>query len=453
LDFVRLPEKRIPVYSKSEVVVVGGGVAGLSAAVAAVRQGCKTVLIDEGGILGGTITKCLMPSFGSLNFSIIKGLFAEVCEKLMEKGAIIRNEGRSSPFDPEAFKVVVFDLAEKEGFELLLHTRAFDVIKHDNKLKGVFITNKTGIQAVTGDVIIDASGDGDIAILAGEDSEENGERQPMSLMFMVGNAEVRRFAAFVRDYPDQNEFTSMGNPLHFDVNKINEDQPQVNAWGFFNSIKQAREKGELYLPHDNMAVIFLPLKGMVFVNATNVSHLNPLSAGDVTIAEIESRKQMQSVYHFLKNQIPGFEKTFIVNSGSSIGVRESRKIRGEYVLTKDDVLHGGSFSDAVALNGGRISVHESGEKQTWIKLDRPYQIPYRCLLAKMNENLLMAGRCISVDHIAQASIRNVSCCFATGQAAGTAAALSIKNRVNPKELDVKVLQKALIEQGAVISSN
>jgi hypothetical protein len=287
--------------------------------------------------------------------------------------------------------------------------------------------------------------------MAGEASVESGDRQPMSLMFTVGNADVHRFAAFVRDYPDKNEFTSMGNPLTFNISDINEDKPQVNAWGFFNLIKQAREKGELYLPHDNMAVIFLPLRGMVFVNATNVSHLDPLSAADVTRAEIESRKQMQSVYRFLKNHIPGFEQTFIASSGSSIGIRESRKIKGEYTLTKEDVLHGRSFPDAVALNGGRISVHESGEKQTWIKLDHPYQIPYRCLQAKVNENLLIAGRCISADHIAQASIRNVSCCFATGQAAGTAAALSIKNRVKPKELDVPLLQKALREQGVVLN--
>lgn len=450
MDFVKLPERQAPVYAASDVIVVGGGVAGLAAATAAVRQGCRTILIDEGGILGGTVTKCIMPSFGSLNFAVIKGLFAEVCEKLMQSGALIRNEGRSSPFDPEAFKTVVFDLAEKEGFELLLHTAVFDVIRQGDHLDGVFITGKAGIQAITGKVVIDASGDGDIAAMSGESFAENGERQPMSLMFTVGNADVRRFAAFVRDFPDKNEFTSMGNPLKFNVAEIDENHPQVNAWGFFNLIKEAREKGELYLPHDNMAVVFLPQKGVVFVNATNVSHLDPLSPRDLTQAEVESRKQMQSVYRFLKNRIPGFEDCFILSSGSVIGVRESRNVAGEYRLTRDDVLNGRTFPDAVALNGGRISVHNPGEKQTWIKLDRPYQIPYRCLQGRMYENLLIAGRCISVDHIAQASIRNVSCCFATGQAAGTAAALSVKNQVSPKKLEMKLLQTALLEQGVVL---
>lgn len=450
MDYVSLPGKSVPVYARGEVIVVGGGPAGISAAVASVRQGCKTVLIDEGGILGGTVTKCLMPSFGSLNFKLIKGLFYEVCEKLTEKGALILNEGRSSPFDPEAFKSIIFDLIEKERVDLLLHTTVFDVIKRGNSLVGVFLTGKFGIQAILGDVVIDATGDGDVAALAGEAFDQSQERQPMSLMFTLGNADVRRFAAFVRDYPEKNEFTAMGNPLTFDVDRIDENQPQVNAWGFFSSIKQARASGELYLPHDNLAVVFLPAKGVVFVNATNVSNLNPLSPADLTTAEVESRKQMVSVHQFLKSRIPGFENSFLMASGSSIGVRESRRLVGRYVLTQGDVLNEGRFADAIAVNGGRISIHGSDEKQTWIKLKGPYQIPYRSLQGKVSDNLLVAGRCLSADHVAGGSMRNVTACFATGQAAGTAAALAVKNKVKPAKLDVQLLQKALSAQGVVL---
>jgi hypothetical protein len=391
-----------------------------------------------------------MPSFGSLNFKTIKGLFYEVCQKLNETRSLILNEGRSSPFDPEAFKSAIFNLIEKERVDLLLHTAVFDVIKTGRGVGGVFVTGKSGVQAVLGQVVIDATGDGDVASLAGEGFDQTEERQPMSLMFTVGNADVRRFAAFVRDYPDKNEFTAMGSPLTFDVDKIDENHPQVNAWGFFNSIKKARDAGELYLPHDNLAVIFLPAKGMVFVNATNVSNLDPLSPKDLTAAEVESRKQMLSVLNFLRSGIPGFENCFLMASGSSIGVRESRRLLGRYVLTQDDVLNEARFADSIALNGGRISIHGSDEKQTWIKLKGPYQIPYRCLQGKVNENLLVAGRCLSADHVAGGSMRNVTACFATGQAAGTAAALSVKHRVNPAQLDIGLLQKALIEQGVVL---
>lgn len=453
MEKVKLPERQVPVMAETGVIVVGGGVAGLAAAVAAVRQGSRAILIDEGGILGGTVTKCLMPNFGGSAYPFIKGIFWEIGEQLRKRGAIIQNEERFSPCDPEAFRSVLFEMVEKEGIELLLHTQVFEVIRHDQHLDGVFVTCKAGIQAVTGEVVIDATGDGNVCYLAGESFAENGEKQPMTVMFTLGNAVARRFAEFIRDYPDKNEFTRTGSPLHIDLEKVDENRPVVGAWGFFNLIKKCREKGELELPHDNLAVSFLPLKGVAVVNATNVSRLDPLNPRDLTRAEIEARKQMISVYHFLKNNIPGFEASFINESGSCIGIRESRRLIGEYVLNEEDVLNGGTFPDAIALNGGRISIHGADGKQTWIPLKKPYQVPYRCLQARCNDNLLVAGRCLSADHVAQGSMRNVSSSFATGQAAGTAAAISVMKKVPPKHLDIKMLQKALIDQGAVLKAD
>jgi hypothetical protein len=450
MENLKLPERQVPVLAKTQVIIVGGGVAGVAAAVGAVRQGVKAVLIDDGGILGGTVTKCLMPNFGS-NYPYIKGVYAQICDLLRQRGAIVLGQDRSSPCDPEAFQSLLFEVVEKEGIELFLHTSVFDVLRHNKQLKGVFTTSKSGIQAVTGEMVIDATGDANVASLAGESFAENSERQPMTVMFTLGNASARRFGNFICDYPDKNEFTRTGSPLLIDLEKIDENHPVVGAWGFFNLIKTAREKGELELPHDNLAVSFLPLKGVAIVNATNVSHRDPLNVKDLTIAEVEARKQMISVYRFLKNNIPGFEESYINESGSCIGIRESRRLVGEYVLTKEDVLNGGTFPDAIALNGGRISIHGADGKQTWIPLKNHYQVPYRCLQARGNDNLLVAGRCISADHVAQGSMRNVSSSFATGQAAGTAAALSVKKQVQPKQLDIKQLQKALIAQGVVLN--
>ncbi len=452
MENLKLPERQVPILAQAQVVVVGGGVAGLAAAVAAVRQGCKAVLIDEGGILGGTITKCLMPNFGS-SYPFIKGIYAEICDQLRQKGAIVQNEGVSSPCDPETFQSILFETVAKEGIELLLHAAVFEVIRRGRGLKGVFVTSKCGLQAITGEVLIDATGDGNIASLAGESFAEGADRQPMTVMFTLGNANARRYAAFIQNYPDKNEFTRTGNPLKIDAEKVDENHPVVGAWGFFNFVKAARERGELELPHDNLAVSFLPLKGVAIVNATNVSHKDPLSIRDLTAAEIDSRRQMISVHRFLKKNIPGFEESFINNSGSCIGIRESRRLIGEYVLTREHVLNGGTFPDAIALNGGRISIHGADGRQTWIPLKHPYQVPYRCLQARANDNLLVAGRCISADHVAQGSMRNVSSSFATGQAAGTAAALSVIKRVPPKQLDIALLQKALIDQRAVLKDD
>jgi hypothetical protein len=196
-----------------------------------------------------------------------------------------------------------------------------------------------------------------------------------------------------------------------------------------------------------MALIFLPMKGVVLVNATHIRHLDPLDAKDITAAEIEGRKQMLSVWRFLKKYIPGFEDCFIANSASHVGIRESRRLTGEYVLKLEDLQEGRSFTDAVVLHNGKASIHGPGEKQTFISFPNPYQIPYRCLQARANENLLVAGRCISADHVAHGAVRGMVCCFATGQAAGTAAALAVKHHVTPGELDVQVLRNALMDQG------
>jgi hypothetical protein len=202
-----------------------------------------------------------------------------------------------------------------------------------------------------------------------------------------------------------------------------------------------------------MWIAFLPTKGTAEINATHVIGFDPVNGKDLTLAEFECRKQMMSVYSFLKGNVPGFENIFLLDSASHIGIRESRRIIGEYVLQFDDIKRRQRFSDAIALNFMPIDIHGPGEQQTWVKLDHPYEIPYRSLQAKTNKNLLVAGRCISTDHIVQGSIRSVPCCFATGQAAGTAAAISVLQKKGPKEIDVRDVQNELRKRGAVVSED
>ena len=450
MEYIKIPESKIPVFGQSEVIIVGGGLAGLSAAVASSRLGCNTILIENSGSLGGTVTKCLMPSFGRGNPPLIKGIFTDLFEGMKKADAIMDNEGRSNPLDPEIFKSLCFDIVKEAGVELLLHTTVTGAVKIQNKLGGVIIHNKSGFQAVMAKVIVDASGDADVAYLAGESFAKDGELQPMSLMFTVGNADAHRFAEWVQNYPDKNEFWPMGSQNLSNID-LHRDQPRVNVGGFMGMIKKASERGELYLPHDNMALIFLPMEGTVLVNATHIRHLDPLNGKDVTEAEIEGRKQMLSVYYFLKKNVPGFEDCFLMSSASHVGVRESRRVIGEYVLRMEDLQSSRSFYDAVVLHNGRASIHGPGEKQTFISFARPYQVPYRSLQAKVNDNLLVAGRCISADHMAHSAIRGTVCCVATGQAAGTAAALSVKQGVKPRDLDPELLRNSLINQGVILS--
>jgi hypothetical protein len=451
MDLIKRAEMQVPIYSKNKVLVVGGGVAGLSAAISASRLDCKTILVEEEGQLGGTVTLGLNTNFMGVDLSVNRGIFVEFYKKLKDRESLI--EGFHSPIDPEVFKWVAFEFVEKEGIELLLHTRVVDVIRDQNRIVGVFVENKSGCQAIMCDVVIDASGDADVAAAAGEAfNEVKKDEQGITLLFRVGGADIHKFVAYVKDNLDKEEFSPIGSSQEVSIIKMDQDKPLVTVGGFKKLIKKARERGELYLTHDSIWIAFLPKQGTALINATRVIGLDPVSAKDLTLAEIECRKQMMSVYSFLKKSVPGFENISLLDSASHIGIRESRRVIGEYVLKYDDIKKGKTFDDAIAVNSMPVDIHGPGEKQTWIKLDRPYEIPYRSLQAKVNDNLLVAGRCISVDHLVQGSIRSVPCCFATGQAAGVAAALSFIGKESPKEINVGQLRNELKKQGGIVST-
>ena len=448
MEFIKISPKQIPIYNRSEVVVVGGGVAGLSAAVASARLGAKTILVELGNCLGGTVTKGLTATMMGVDLRVNKGFFAEFLRALKDSGYLV--EGFHSPNDPEAFKSLALDFVEKEGVELLFHTMVIDVLRDRNKVSGIVMANKSGLQAIMGEVFIDASGDADVAALAGEAFEKMklGENA-LTLIFRVGDVDVHKFATFVKDHPD--EFMPWGSSQDVSIMGPDKDKPLISVDGLKGMIKKARENGELYLSHDLIFLKFLPTKGTAQINATHVTNRDPVNAKDLTLAEIECRKQMMSVFSFMKNNVPGFEDSFLMDSASHIGVRESRRVIGEYVLTEENIRESRRFDDAVTLNFMPIDIHGPGEKQTWGKLKQPYQIPYRSLQAKVNENLLIAGRCISTDRITQGSTRSVPCCFGTGQAAGVAAALSVREKRSPKKINIGHLQSELKKQGVRLS--
>jgi len=447
VDFVRLSEDQVPIYDESDVLVVGGGPAGLSAAVAAARMGCKTTLVEQGGCLGGTVTLGLNTNFMGVYPAINRGIFGEFCDRLKDHDAII--EGFMSPIDPEIFKALAFDFVQEERVGLLLHSSVVYAIRDQGSLKGVVVANKAGLQALTGRVVVDTSGDADVAARVGEAFDKvKKDEHAMTLLFRVGGADVYKFASFVEQH--KSEFRSINTPQDDSYVEVDREKPLVTVGGLHGFIKRARERGELHLTHDNMWIAFLPEPGVALINATHVLGCDPTSPKDLTLAEIECRRQMMSVYLFLKKEIPGFEGAYLLDSAAHIGIRESRRLIGEYVLTFEDVQEQKKFEDVVAVNLMPVDIHGPGEQQTWIKLRGPYQVPYRSLRGKVNDNLLVAGRCISVDHMVQGSIRNVPCCFATGQAAGVAAALAVSEAGNTKKIDIKQLQGELTRQGVVL---
>ena len=411
--------------SEHDVIVAGGGTAGVAAAVAAARNGADTILIERYGFLGGTMTAGLVNPFMTFHAGkeqIIKGIFQEIIDRLKDMDGY---DEKTKAFDNEVMKIVLDQMIKETGVKLLLHTYIADaLVTKGNAIRGVEAYNKSGRQVVLGRVIIDATGDGDVAVMAGalyeKGREEDGLTQPMTLNFRMGGVDVERM------------------PSREKINKL---------------FEEAKAKGEIKIPRENVLYFLTTRKGEIHFNTTRIVKVDGTKADDLTYAEIEGRRQMVELIKFLKEKVSGFENAYLMMSAVQVGVRETRRIIGEYVLTGEDIVKARKFSDVIARGSYPIDIHSPTGEGTIIKRLPPgesYDIPYRCIVPKKVENLLIAGRCISCTHEAQAAIRVIPIVVAIGQAAGTAAALAAKLHVSPREMDVSLLQETLKKQGAIL---
>ena len=433
-----------------DVIVAGGGVAGIAAAVAAARNGAKVILVERYGVLGGTATAGLMAILMGFNRKIIKGIATEFVDKMTELGGAI--EGVYTPFDTEVFKQVAFDIVEEAGVELLLHSWTEDVMTQDNLVKGVVTFSKSGHQMIPAEIVVDTTGDADVAASARVEFERGqkneGTIQPVTLIFKMANVDVERLLEYIENNPDQ-----FAKGKFQTVVEVNRDAPFFIAPGFFDLIKEAKQKGDLQVNHNLIGVSNTPRPKQITVNATRSLKVDGTNVLDITRGEIETRKQMVSVINFLRKYVPGFKSSYLVESGYSLGIRETRRIVGEYMLSEKDIMEGRVFNDAIAQNFFPMDVHgpiSDPEGHFWGDAAETYQIPYRCLIPQKVDNLLIAGRCISATHNAQGSVRSMPCCMATGQAAGTAAALCTENKLRPRQLETKILRRKLKEQGVIL---
>ena len=456
-----LPSEEVPVAKDVQIVVVGGGPAGLSAAVAAARNGADTLLVERNGFLGGVGTAGLCTSFMGSDPLITRGFAREIIGRLATHGCLI--EGFNTFFDGEIMKYVCNEIATESVVKLLFDTMICKVLTEGGSAKGITVLNKSGHQAVLADVVIDTTGDGDVAAKAGanfQKGDERGRMQSMTLIFRMGNVDVKRLIDFALAHKELFELgeevetsgKTFGGRYDSDVCILDTsiNPPLVCIGGFGPLIREAKEKGELYLPHDlGFWVENLWIEGEVLINTTHIVGADGTNADDVTRAWIDSRKQVMSLVRFLQTRIPGFEKSHLIDTAQNIGVRETRRIVGEYMLTKEDILEGRRFPDVVVRNSYPLDITpvSSDESQIWVKPKKPfYEIPYRCLLPKGINNLLVAGRCMSVTHEALGSTRSMICSMGTGQAAGTAAALAVREGITPRQVRIEELQELLTQQ-------
>lgn len=443
------------------VIVCGGGLSGVCAAVAAARNGASTLLIERDGCLGGTMTNNLvgpMMTFHSPQEQVIGGLAQDIVDRLIamnaSPGHILDTSDYCytiTPFDAEALKLVCQRMVLEAGAQILYHTLVTGVEKQGNALTGVEITHKAGREMLTGDVIIDTSGDADVTWLAGAPFEygrpSDGRVQPVSLMFKVSNVDNAALRAYTAAHPDEAHLNERQVAAYM-------AQPLNKNCGFSAKLREYIEAGKIPIQRSDILFFNTIYEDEMIVNTSTITGVNPLDPWQLSEAENLGREQVFALFDFLQKEIPGFANARLVAVGYRLGVRESRRIVGEYVLTAEDIKQQRRFPDAIARSSYPVDIHSlvPGEDSSggWKYHGETYDIPYRCLVPLEVDQLLVAGRSISTTREAQGSVRVSPTCMAFGQAAGTAAVLSLRQECRPRDVDTDSLRDLLRSQGAIL---
>jgi len=448
------PARQIPVVADKDVVVAGGGMTGVMAAVAAARTGASTLLIEQYGSLGG-VAQMHLPLQGYCDHTgtqIVQGLGQELVARLRAKGGagdFIPCE-LHNPFiivDQESVKLVCQEMIEEAGVELYLHTWVGGVHMEGSRMRAVLVENKSGREAIAGKVFIDTTGDGDLAARAGAPFSvgrpEDGLTQSVTLTFRLDNVNTERLRRCILDFPEKYDLYIMPY-TQFRTNR------QHIVVGLKNLVDLAVAEGYQGMPCPRVIYTTGLTEGSAMVNMVHVHGVKCHDARDLTRGEMEARKQVPIVVEFLRRYVPGFEHATLTATSNFLGVRETRHIQGDYTLTGDDVLAGRRFPDTIATGGYPIDIHSPTGGEVHLVRVPAYGIPYRCLTPVGQDSLLVAGRSLSADHTALASARVMATCMAMGHGAGVAAALAAQEEIPTRQVAIPRLQSILRSHGAYL---
>ena len=435
---VTIEAQVIPVHARVDVLVCGGGVAGVAAAVAAARQGARTLLVERAGFLGGTATGSSMGLI-VIPASELTGFPREFFGRLAaENGAGL---GDVVPWDIEAYKLTALEMLQESGSDVLLYTWVSEPIVRDRAIEGVVVENKSGRQAILASVVIDATGDGDVAARAGvpfvKGRESDGRMRPATVMGRIGNVDLGRFRDYIDAHPG--DFSQDDGRRVVDL-----ERGIVRIDGFFSVVERAKKEG---LIDAQAPVHYLRFSGVnppahadratLICNSTRIYDVDGTDGADVTRAEIEGRRQLRDIVKTCRAYLPGFEQAMLIDTSAYLGVRETRRIRGRYTLTYQDLASGRRFDDSVAVmtsvDYGTAEVHgsdhghEGSASDDWarrlaLKLMR-FEFPLRCMVNDEVSHLVVAGRCASMTQEVDKFARNMAPTGLQGQAAGTFAAV------------------------------
>jgi hypothetical protein len=458
VETLELQPRRAIRAASADVVVVGGGPAGFGAAMGAADAGARVILVERYGFLGGNATAALvmplmsfhtqrqraapqretnlLPSDHGPGDPVIAGVLGRFLRRLVDAGGAIEpsiDTGYVVPFDPEMFKVTALAMLDDAGVHYLFHAFASDPYLEDGRVAGIIAESKSGPLVIHAKVVVDCTGDADIAARAGADCEigrdEDGLVQPMTLMARIAEFDRTKFQAYVREHPDQ------WRGVH----------------GLWDLVRKASDKGELQLQREDILFFATPHERELSLNSTRVTRVLGVDVWDLTLAERAARFQLRQIEKFLRRYVPGFEDSYVMQSGVQIGVRETRRIVGRYRLTVEDIIGARKFADVIARGTYPVDIHNPKGKGTVLRHlpeGEAYDIPLRALLPKGLENLIVAGRAISGSHEAHSSYRVMPISVATGQGAGVCAALAAKRGCLPSQIAPQDLQAELLRQGA-----
>lgn len=415
-------QKEVSLKATYDVIVVGSGPAGIAAAVNAGRNGVRTLLIESQGRVGGIATAGYMSHWTG---TVGNKTYWEILKRHNEKCG---KDEKSIEIDPELLTITYLEMLEEANVEILLYTAVCDVIKENDRVKGVICCNKDGLVAYCAKVVVDASGDGDVAYRSGAEyikgRERDGKMQPATLMFKVGGVDMTK-AVFIGSF-ETVAFTEKGE-------------------------LQALAREKLPYPAGHVLLYRSTIDGVVTCNMTNAVDIDGTKAEDLTKAEIVCRKQILPIVEFLREYVPGYENCYVIGSASLIGIRETRHFKGVKTLTERDILEAKQFEDAVVKNAHfNFDVHnisgsgldETGSQKTFTQTEG-YTIPYGCIVPEKVDGLLLAGRNISGTHMAHSNFRAMPICAGIGEAAGVAAALAVKNNKSVREITADQIQRII----------
>lgn len=457
-----IKESGIPDSYSTDLLVAGGGPAGVCAAIAAARQGVKTMIVEQANCLGGMGTTGLVGPFmtcydASGENMIIRGLFEEIVDRLVAIGGAIHpsivraqteftawiKEGHDhcTPFDPELLKVVLDQMVAEAGIKVLYHAQFVRPILKGNRIDGVVLMTPSGLEIARCRMVIDATGDGTVAYRAGVPcvfgDEENKRVQPASLFFRINNVDSDRLIADV--VPHLPEFR-----------RVNGISYRCLHW----RVAEAEAAGDWDLPRKSVNIWRSVQKDVWVINCTRINNVDATNAESLSASEVEGRRQVQTLMNFFHKYVPGCEKAELMGTAATMGIRESRHVMGDFVLQVEDLINGVIPEDVIVLSANSIDIHgaqggPSGTMYMPIKANM-YGVPYRCLVPKKIENLLVAGRCVSAASPAAGAIRVMPPAMAIGQAAGLAASICLNKGIKPSDVDYSDLRELLIQGKAFL---